>query len=271
MRICAFGGMDGLHTHFHTLAVAASFQSCSKCTTTRLNRCIYGIGTANASVLNGRICNSCGNPTMFGACTQNTLLVMWTSTPFYPRITSHPFKWPAELTLDNSLRPAADSVGQTSQSPVYTGISILLAQPPENIPPSARLATFFPFRSNGEDLVVPADPLPRPKSHDLPDLKSISQTPPPSTPLLQIGFAWLPCLSDWQRQSLHPPQHASKQAPREMALCQQQPLVASVLDQPPACLHQPLLQAGQRLRLDSLRQRQPPPQVSQVVGDLAEP
>src|ERR1035441_5582491 len=75
----------------------------------------------------------------------------------------------------------------------------------------------------------------------------------------------------WHRQSLNPPQHASEQAPREMALRQQKPVVTGMLYQPPAGLHQPLLQAGQRPRSDSLRQHEPPPQVAQVVCDHAEP
>ena len=62
---------------------------------------------------------------------------------------------------------------------------------------------------------------------------------------VQIGFASLPRLPGWQRQSLHAPQHASEQAPRHMAFCQQQPVVASMFDQPPARLHQPLLQTCQ--------------------------
>ena len=86
-----------------------------------------------------------------------------------------------------------------------------------------------------------------------------------------IGFAFLPRLSGWQRQSLHPPQHASEQAPRQMALRQQQPVVPRMLYQPPAGLHQPLLQARQGPLLDSLRQHQPPPQVAQVVCDHAQP
>jgi hypothetical protein len=59
----------------------------------------------------------------------------------------------------------------------------------------------------------------------LPDFEAISQTPLPQLPsVVQIGFAWLPHLSGWRRQSQNPPQHASKQAPRQMALRQQQPV-----------------------------------------------
>ncbi len=41
--------------------------------------------------------------------------------------------------------------------------------------------------------------------------------------------------------------------------------------QPPARLHEPLLQARQRPVLDPLRQHEPPPQISQVVGEHAQP
>ncbi len=57
-----------------------------------------------------------------------------------------------------------------------------------------------------------------------------------------------------------------------MPLGQQQPVVARVLDQPSAGFHQPLLQAGQRPGGDPRRQRQPPPQVPEVVvGDETQP
>src|ERR1019366_7619220 len=55
-----------------------------------------------------------------------------------------------------------------------------------------------------------------------------------------------------------------------MALGQHRPVASGVLDQPAACLHQPLLQTGQRPVLGFLRQHQPPPEVSQVVGDQAQ-
>src|ERR1017187_6447205 len=63
-----------------------------------------------------------------------------------------------------------------------SGISISLARPPENIPPSARLATLFAFVPTAKTLSHAAGPLPRIKSHDLPDFESISRTllPPPS-------------------------------------------------------------------------------------------
>jgi hypothetical protein len=60
-----------------------------------------------------------------------------------------------------------------------------------------------------------------------------------------------------------------------MTFCQEQPIISSVFDQPPASLHQPLLQAGERQVANSLRQHQPPPQVPEVEypdgqGDVRE-
>src|ERR1039457_2641975 len=51
--------------------------------------------------------------------------------------------------------------------------------------PARRL---FRIRSNGKDPAVRSGPLPRPKSHDLPDFESISRTPPPanSPPLSRL-------------------------------------------------------------------------------------
>ena len=56
--------------------------------------------------------------------------------------------------------------------------------------------------------------------------------------------------------------HLVKQAPAQMSLGQQQPVVPSVLDQSPASLHEPRLQARQRPSVDSPRQHEPPPQVA---------
>jgi len=55
-----------------------------------------------------------------------------------------------------------------------------------------------------------------------------------------------------------------------MSLSQQQPVVPGVLDQPTNSLDQPLLQARQRLGVDSLRQHEPAPQVAQIVGQQAQ-
>jgi hypothetical protein len=51
-----------------------------------------------------------------------------------------------------------------------------------------------------------------------------------------------------------PPHHASKKPPRQMALCQQQPVISRVLDQTPTCRYQPLLQASQGPAIDLVRQ-----------------
>ena len=56
-----------------------------------------------------------------------------------------------------------------------------------------------------------------------------------------------------------------------MALRQQQPVIAGVLDQSATRLHQPLLQTRQQPVVDCRWQHQPPPQVPQVVGDHTQP
>jgi hypothetical protein len=78
-------------------------------------------------------------------------------------------------------------------------------------------------------------------------------------------------LPRWQRQRCNPPYHAPKEPSREVAFRQQQPIAPGVLYRPAAGLHQPLLQAGQRPTLDPPGQRQPPPQIPQVVGNQAQP
>src|ERR1019366_374110 len=75
-----------------------------------------------------------------------------------------------------------------------------------------------------------------------------------------------PRLSRRKRQPSDPPEHTAKQPFRQMALRQQQPIIAGMFHQPSTRLHQPLLQAGQRPVLDLLGQRQPPPQIAQVVS-----
>src|ERR1019366_7082215 len=49
------------------------------------------------------------------------------------------------------------------------------------------------------------------------------------------------------RQPLH---HCSNQSPRQRDLCRKQPIVAGMFQQPPARLHQALLQVGQRPTVD---------------------
>jgi hypothetical protein len=56
-----------------------------------------------------------------------------------------------------------------------------------------------------------------------------------------------------------------------MPFGQQQPVVARMLDEPSAGLHQPLLQAGQRPLPDPRGQRQPAPQIPEVISDQAQP
>jgi hypothetical protein len=47
-------------------------------------------------------------------------------------------------------------------------------------------------------------------------------------------------LSCWQGQQFNPSQHGPEEPPRQMALGQQQPLIAGVFHQAPARLHEPL-------------------------------
>jgi len=76
-------------------------------------------------------------------------------------------------------------------------------------------------------------------------------------------------------QSTDLPHHASKQAPRQMTLGHHQPVLTGMLHQPPARLHEPLLQAGRGPTADPLRQhraqRGPPPKVPQVGCHRAQP
>ena len=81
-------------------------------------------------------------------------------------------------------------------------------------------------------------------------LRHLSVPFPPSPGLVPLRRR---TLSGWHRQTLNPPHHASKQAPRQMALGQHQPVVTGMLHQPPARLHEPLLQARQRPVVDPLR------------------
>src|SRR5664280_2870224 len=70
-----------------------------------------------------------------------------------------------------------------------------------------------------------------------------------------------PRLSRRKRQPGEPPEHTAKQPFRQVALRQQQPIIAGMFHQPSSRLHQPLLQTRERPVLDSLGQRQPPPQI----------
>ena len=92
------------------------------------------------------------------------------------------------------------------------------------------------------------------KSLEVPHFKQfprhLSVPFPPSPGLVPLRRR---TLSGWHRQTLNPPHHASKQAPRQMALGQHQPVVTGMLHQPPARLHEPLLQARQRPVVDPLR------------------
>lgn len=112
--------------------------------------------------------------------------------------------------------------------------------------------------------IGPSSPTPLPAAHTSPCLID----PPAFRPSSWNESQFLPAA---HRQRLDPPHHATKQAPRQMALGPQQPLITGMLDEPPAGLHQTLLQAGQGPTVDPLWQHQSPPLVVQVVGDHAQP
>ena len=90
---------------------------------------------------------------------------------------------------------------------------------------------------------------------------------PSATSFNQVCFPLRPRLPRRERQCSGPPHHCPEEPPRQMTLRQQQPVVASMLNQPTSGLHQALLHAGQRPVVKPLGQRQPPPQVPEVVSD----
>jgi hypothetical protein len=125
--------------------------------------------------------------------------------------------------------------------------------------PSVRIGAGFASGgpSTAEDAVFPID--------------SGDTSPCVSGVVIAICSTLRCALSHWRRQHRDLPQHAGKQPPRQMPFGQQQPVVARMLDEPSTGLHQPLLQAGQRPLPDPRGQRQPPPQIPEVIGDEAQP
>jgi hypothetical protein len=110
-----------------------------------------------------------------------------------------------------------------------------------------QLRSFSAFVPEPKNRTRPAWPLPEPKGYDLPHFEAISQTPLPQLAfVVQIGFPWLPRLSGRQRQSQNPTQHTCEQAPGQVVLRQQQPVVTGMLDQSAARLQQ--LRAPERER-----------------------
>jgi hypothetical protein len=73
------------------------------------------------------------------------------------------------------------------------------------------LRSFSAFVPEPKNRTRLAEPLSEPKGQDLPHFEAISQTPASTPSVVQIGFAFLPSLPGWQRQSLYLPQYASKQ------------------------------------------------------------
>ncbi len=171
---------------------------------------------------------------------------------------------------ENRKKRRCRAAYERSWSHVQTGIPILASGLP-----SSRHPTPF-VRAVSGIVSILSDPGALPQWHpwlfgthedlELPYFQGIAATPfrsPTSVPsrLLPLSSC---LLSGRHRQRRDPPHHASKEPPRQVALCEQQPVIPGVLDQPPAGLHQPLLQARQRPVANPLRQCQPPPQVPQV-------
>ena len=152
------------------------------------------------------------------------------------------------------------------------GISILLVLRRKNTPLSARLATFSHSFQRQSPLPAPRVLCPGQKAMICPILKRFlghffvnsarsSRLVSPSCRAYPAGRG-----NASIRRRILPNKRRMRWLPS-----QHQPVVPAVLDQSAARLHQPLLQAGQRPRTDSLRQHQPPPQVAQVVCDHAQP
>src|ERR1035437_9687284 len=91
-----------------------------------------------------------------------------------------------------------------------TGISILLVRRRKNTPPSARLVSFFTFVPTAKTLSSQQVLCPGQKAMTWLISNPFHGHLPRQLPsVVQIGFALLPRLPGWQRQTLHPPQHAS--------------------------------------------------------------
>src|ERR1035441_4547297 len=146
---------------------------------------------------------------------------------------------------------------------------------------SPRPLTIYPFRDSNAQIFSLAEPRARnrvqtmrmraPNCWSRPSHLVLSDTPPSPLGSGSISRLPRPRLSRRKRQPRDSPEHTAKQPPRQMALRQQEPVVAGMFHQPSSGLHQPLLQAGQRPVLDSLGQRQPPPQIAQVVSQHTQP
>jgi hypothetical protein len=140
----------------------------------------------------------------------------------------------------------------------YPGISSLA---PAYLPPE-------PFPAAPESPFVPSW---GPPDSARPHWQPVSRTlfPPPA--LVAPLAATKALLSRRHRQRRKPPHDRSEQPPRQVPFGQKSRVVPGVFDQTTTRLHRALLQARQRLRVDPLRQREPPPQIPQVVGDDAQP
>ena len=72
------------------------------------------------------------------------------------------------------------------------------------------------------------------------------------------------------RQGPDPLQHRPDQAPRQVTLRQEQPVVARVFHEPRGRLDEALLETGQRPRVDPMREHEPPQKMPKVVDEPAQ-
>ncbi len=102
--------------------------------------------------------------------------------------------------------------------------------------------------------------------------KSIAPTPihPPLPSVIRFAVFASGRSACRKRQQRDIPQHRREPGSCQMSFGQHQPAVPSMLDQPPAGLHQPLLQASQRPVFDPPWQRQPQPQVARTLAPNSE-
>ena len=88
--------------------------------------------------------------------------------------------------------------------------------------------------------------------------------------LCQAGVLALATSICRDRERRDPLEHRPEQAPSQVTLRQQQPVIARVFHQPATRLDKALLETGQRPGVDPLREHQPPPEIPEVVGQYAQ-
>ena len=146
------------------------------------------------------------------------------------------------LALTRNFCPTAVAGGgEAFQQPVLAGISVL-AIPPRAGYSNPRLGCkIFVLLSRSMLRSLPFRSLNAARSPCSSSLEGFSPTllrvVPSSAIQRLLSVAARRPLTAWHRQRPDPPQHLSEQLAVEMPLGQQQPVIPSVLEQPPARLH----------------------------------